>query len=202
MTATYTITRNEQFNSLEISFASKPSAEIREALKALRFRWHGQKKVWYGYADEDAAKAAITGEKAAAPAPVAKKAKAEKQNKFGVTVGDLFYSSWGYEQTNVDFFQVVELIGETSVRVVEVNPPMIAEQGVSPMSADRLYKNTKELLPHSSSSVFIKDQEKGDIKRLKSYSKDGKHPQFYLTSYANAYIVEGDSIKLYESWYY
>lgn len=57
----YTITKNAKFNSVEISFDSKPSAEIREALKALRFRWHGQKKVWYGYATEEAVKAAIKG---------------------------------------------------------------------------------------------------------------------------------------------
>lgn len=30
-------------------------------------------------------------------------------NAEGVRVGDLFYGSWGYEQTNVDFFQVVAL---------------------------------------------------------------------------------------------
>ena len=58
---TYTITKNEQFNSIEISFDSKPSAEVREALKALRFRWHSVKKVWYGYATEEAARKAIDG---------------------------------------------------------------------------------------------------------------------------------------------
>lgn len=34
------------------------------------------------------------------------------QNAEGVHVGDLFYGSWGYEQTNVDFFQVVALKGK------------------------------------------------------------------------------------------
>lgn len=33
-------------------------------------------------------------------------------NAEGVRVGDLFYGSWGYEQTNVDFFQVVALRGK------------------------------------------------------------------------------------------
>ena len=58
---TYTITKNPQFDSLEIAFDGKPSEAIREALKELKFRWHGVKKVWYGYADEDAARAAIEG---------------------------------------------------------------------------------------------------------------------------------------------
>ena len=59
---TYTITNNAQFNSIEISFDGKPCEEIRNALKALRFRWHAVKRVWYGYAEESAVKAAINGE--------------------------------------------------------------------------------------------------------------------------------------------
>lgn len=58
----YTITKNEQFNSIEISFDGKPSEAIREALKAMRFRWHGVKKVWYGYAEPDAVRVILDGE--------------------------------------------------------------------------------------------------------------------------------------------
>lgn len=197
---TYTMTRNTQFDSLEIAFDGKPSEAIREALKELKFRWHGVKKVWYGYADEETAKAAIEGKKVA---KVEKAPKAEKKNKFGVKIGDLFYSSWGYEQTNVDFFQVIALVGETSVRVREVCPPMISDKATGPMQADRAYQ-TKDLpiLDPKSYSVFIKDQEKGDIKRLKSYRQDGTEPQFYLSSFANAYHCGGDVQKTYESWYY
>ena len=36
----------------EVYFDGKPSEEVRNALKALKFRWHGQKKCWYGYAEE------------------------------------------------------------------------------------------------------------------------------------------------------
>lgn len=49
---TYTISKSIQFNSLEISFTGKPSEAVRTALKALKFRWHGVKKIWYGFADE------------------------------------------------------------------------------------------------------------------------------------------------------
>lgn len=58
----FTITNNAQYNSVEISFDEKPTEAIREALKALRFRWHSVKKVWYGYATEEAVKAAIEGQ--------------------------------------------------------------------------------------------------------------------------------------------
>lgn len=60
----YTITKNAKYNSLEISFQSKPSAEVREALKALRFRWNGKAGIWYGYATEEATRAAIEGKEA------------------------------------------------------------------------------------------------------------------------------------------
>lgn len=55
----YTIANNEQFKSIEITFDGKPSEKIREALKALRFRWHGVRRVWYGYTDEQTAREAI-----------------------------------------------------------------------------------------------------------------------------------------------
>ena len=201
----YTIMNNEQFNSLEIMFDGKPSEEIRTALKALKFRWHGVKKVWYGYSTEEAVKAAIEGKASDNSNAAEKPNKAEKEspiNKFGVTVGDLFYTSWGYEQTNVDFFQVIEIVGSSSVRVREVYPPMIEDKAVSWASSDRVYQNTKEILPPAPHSVFIKDQEHGDLKRLKSYAADGvSHPQFYLSSFTDAYLVESDTIKTYESWY-
>jgi hypothetical protein len=67
----YNIKRNEAFNSLEITFDGKPSEAVRDALKALRFRWHGVKKLWYGYTDEETARAAIEGaDKTEEAAPV------------------------------------------------------------------------------------------------------------------------------------
>ena len=44
----YTIRPNEQYGSLEITFDSKPSQEVRDALKANKYRWNGKKGVWYG----------------------------------------------------------------------------------------------------------------------------------------------------------
>lgn len=38
----------------------------------------------------------------------------------GVKVGDFFYSSWGYDQTNIDFYEVVGLTG-ASVKVRQVS---------------------------------------------------------------------------------
>ena len=43
------------------------------------------------------------------------------QNAEGVHVGDLFAVSWGWEQTNVDFFQAVALKGAHTVILREIN---------------------------------------------------------------------------------
>ena len=198
----YSIATNPQFNSLEITFAGKPAQEIREALKALKFRWHSVKKCWYGYSTEDAARAAIEGK--AAPEKSSKKAeKAPTVNKYGVQVGDIFRACWGYEQTNNDFFQVVELVGTSSVRVREVCPEIISRTGYTSMSEDREYKITRDILPPLERSIFIEDQERGDIKRLKSYAADGvSNPQFKISSYADAWLVPVGSCIAYESWYY
>lgn len=48
----YTILPNEQYGSLEITFDSKPSQEVRDALKANKYRWNGKKGVWYGKTDQ------------------------------------------------------------------------------------------------------------------------------------------------------
>jgi hypothetical protein len=197
---TYTITPNPAFNSLEIAFDGKPAEEIREALKSMRFRWHNLKKVWYGYADEATVRAAIDGKHEDVKAEP--KAKAEAVNKYGVKIGDIFRATWGYEQTNNDFFQVVGLVGESSVRVREVYLPLIESTATGPMAEDRVLQVSREILPAADRSVFIKDQEKGDVKRLKSHAADGKsNPQFKLTSYCDAYYVGTDTIKVYESWY-
>lgn len=203
----YTITANTEFNSIEILFNEKPSEQIRNALKELRFRWHNVKKVWYGYKDEETVRAALEkAENGNSTKSEKATAKAEKVNKYGVKVGDIFSASWGYEQTNVDFFQVIALVGESSVRVREVYPKMIEENPTCGMAADRTYKLTNELLPAASRSVFIKDQENGDLKRIKpGYDNDPeeakKHCHFYLDSFASAYKCNGDTVTEYESWY-
>jgi hypothetical protein len=52
-----------------------------------------------------------------------KKKKQEERKSFshGYKEGDFLYSSWGYEQTNVDFFQVIGLKGK-SIIIREVMP--------------------------------------------------------------------------------
>lgn len=76
---TYTITKNADFGSIEIHFNGKPAQAVRDALKALKFRWHGVRRVWYGYTDAQAVQEAIKAagstsgtEQAKAPANVSR----------------------------------------------------------------------------------------------------------------------------------
>ncbi len=36
-------------------------------------------------------------------------------------VGSILYASWGYEQTNIDFYQVVEVVGKRTVKVQAIS---------------------------------------------------------------------------------
>ena len=197
-----TYTLNEKFNGIEITFDSKPSADIRTQLKDNGFRWHNKKALWYAKNTPERLTLAESLTKGIIPKAEKKTKTTKKENKFGVNVGDMFYTSWGYEQTNVNFFQVIELVGTTSVRVREVYPTMTDEKATCSMAADRTYKMGNEILPPADRSVFINDQEKGDLKRLKSYAEDGiSNPQFNLSSFASAWLVTEDTITTYESWY-
>lgn len=202
-----TLTLNKELNGIEIRFDCKPISSTLESLKKSGFRWHRQKKFWYAKQTPERIKLAqsITDGKEIKTGTT--KEKAEKKNVFGVKVGDIFSASWGYEQTNNDFFQVIALVGKKSVRVREVNPPIVRRDPVSGMAEDRVYKITGEILPPSPHSVFIKDQEKGDLKRIKpGYFQDEEEAKnncyFDISSYASAYKCNGEIKKVYESWYY
>lgn len=202
-----TLTLNKELNGIEIRFDCKPISSTLESLKKSGFRWHRQKKIWYAKQTPESIELAqsITDGKEIKTGTT--KEKAEKKNVFGVKVGDIFSASWGYEQTNNDFFQVIALVGEKSVRVREVNPPIVRRDPVSGVAEDRVYKITGEILPPSPHSVFIKDQEKGDLKRIKpGYFQDEEEAKnncyFDISSYASAYKCNGETKKVYESWYY
>lgn len=201
----YKITHNAEFGSIELDFEDRPSVAVRDALKGLKFRWHGIKKLWYGYAEESAIRAAIDAAESGKPAEPKPEPK-EQANECGVKVGDYFVCSWGHEQTNVNFFQVVALVGKSSVRVREVCPPIIEESASGPMAADRTYRITSELLPPSPRSIFTKDKERGDIHRIKlGYYSDPeearKNCYILIDGHYHAYKCNEATSKQYESWY-
>lgn len=189
----YKVQKNEQFNSSEIYFDSIPDKATRESLKSIGFRWHSIKKCWYGYKSEEQITAAINGNTVTDEMPV---------NEYGVKVGDVFSMSWGYDQTNNQFFQVVA-VTRKKARIVEVQPQCIVDPS-GPMSEHRTlaYKEGEMLPKISYKSIWIEDQENGDLKSIRDYSKAGDNPQVIIRSrgcYTARKCHPGETF--YESWY-
>ena len=195
---------NEEKNGVEIVFSAKPAEEIRYELKENGFRW-GRGYWWAKQTPERLALAekltgekaeTITGTKAEKETP-----KAEKINKYGIKVGDIFHMSWGYDQTNNNFFQVVALVGETSVRVKDVNPKITETKAVCSMAEDRTVEINGEMCAPSAFSVFIKDQEHGDRKlvQVETWTKE-KRPYIKVGNHW-ATLCNHGTMKVYESWY-
>ena len=186
---------NKEFNGIELYFKEKPCKEILEILKGNKWRWHSLKKCWFAKnnpTNMEIVEKINGGE--IKDIKAAKKA-AKKVNELGIKVGDIFYMSWGYEQTNVDFFRVKELKGKTQVVLQEVYLKITEEDVCSGMSADRKYDKQNYSLVKN--SCFVKDNDNGMIKKVLGTKEN---PYLNMTSYANAYLYHGE--KLYESWYY
>ena len=86
-------------------------------------------------------------------------------------VGHILKSSWGYDQTNVDFYQVVELVGTKSVKIVKLG--YAAKDYDTSMSG--------KVLPGEP----IAGTEM--VKRVSGYNGTS----VAITSYASAYLWEG-----------
>lgn len=46
--------------------------------------------------------------------------KAEAKKPHPLTIGHVLYASWGYDQTNIDFYEVVEVVGPHTVKIREL----------------------------------------------------------------------------------
>ena len=88
-----------------------------------------------------------------------------------VSVGDIFRSSWGYEQTNIDYYQVVAVRG----RMIDVRP--IGQQREGNGCPDQGY------------CVPVPDSFVGEAVRSYRAQGDGQDAYFRVASYANAYRI-------------
>lgn len=189
----YEIRKNTTFNSNEIYFESVPEKAVRDNLKKLGFRYHGLLHCWYGYKSEDQIRKAIDGNTTTT--------KTETVNEYGVKVGDVFQMIWGYEQTNNNFFQVVAVTAKKA-RVVEV-APQFDRHAIGCMSENRtLTYKEGEMLPRLDRSMWIDNNEKGDLKTIKDFSKDHNAPRLLISSrgyYTASRCHSGETY--YESYY-
>lgn len=137
------IVTNEEHQGEELYFDDKPTEEIITILKENGYRWHRQKKCWYR-------KLNYTGTK-----------QNKQQNYLGVKIGDIFHYSWGYEQTNANYFQVVALKGTKQVIIKEIAYQVTETTGLDSYKVrackDKFLKD----------SQFIKDNTVGATKQVK-----------------------------------
>lgn len=167
---------DEKWDAVHIFFDSIPEVRIREKMKSLGFKWHKRDKYWFARQNPkriSLAKKLCGNEE---PKPENERAKPEKTHTHGVQVGDIFSMSWGYDQTQVDFFQVVKLCGEKSCRIRGVIPKVKERKPESGMSETTIYDISRDIL-EPTKSVFIKDMEKGDLKRI---DIEGAKPRIWI----------------------
>ena len=101
-----------------------------------------------------------------------------------VAVGDIFHFSWGYDQTNCDFFQVVEKSGR-SVIIREIGSQTVDKETGNSMADYRI----------AVKDAFLAD--KKPLKKLIQFS--GEKPYIRMASYG--YCDKWDGQPCYCSWY-
>jgi hypothetical protein len=93
--------------------------------KAVRLNFH----YWY----RDRAKAVAYAEEFLNDARKRDLEKKQSREQADITleVGDILVSSWGWEQTNIDYYQVIERVGKCSVRLREVAKEMVENDRIN-----------------------------------------------------------------------
>ena len=102
-----------------------------------------------------------------------------------IKVGDIFSSSWGYEQTNVYFYQVVGLKGKSTALLRRI-------------AGERHYDG-----PMSGSTVPARDAfigEEVQQKRIQVTDKTGR-PHFKMASYEYAYPHRDGEARRFSEWH-
>jgi len=113
---------------IETNFPDGTNLEIityvsrRGKLAAMAFRGKQSKPAWnYSFKNEKDREKTIDGAIKSSKASIEYKEKVKQERrdyKHDLAVGDILYSSWGYDQTNIDFYQVTKLIG----KMIEMRP--------------------------------------------------------------------------------
>jgi hypothetical protein len=136
--------------------------------KAIKPAWH------YSFRSEEAMRKQIEETLSAEMDAAERKAKRSAEKKAAcashdVKAGDVFKCSWGYDQTNIDYYQVVTVSGQmATVRAIGAMSETTAwEQGESVPAIDH----------------FIGDPFRVKIQK---WSMDSK-PYFKVNSFSNAY---------------
>lgn len=100
--------------------------------------------------------------------------------KHSIQVGHVFACSWGYEQTNVDFYQVTRLVGRTGVMIRRIASVQTSSDG-----------------PHGMSGRVV--PEIGSFTGEEMLKRVHQGNRITISSFSSAYLWEGRP--MYVSWY-
>lgn len=106
------------------------------------------------------------------------KRKADRKAPHTLKVGDILYTSWGYDQTNIDFYQVTKVIGSNTVEIREVASKNIG--------SDYVYENRVLAVK----DAFLSPRYEGDDQGV-PMTKRVTNNQVKVTSYASARLWDG-----------
>lgn len=103
------------------------------ALYALVFRGSAFKAEWYYRFRNEAERTAridrFFESVVSWNAEMVKRREARKVEPRGLEVGDVLRASWGYDQTNVDYYEVTSLVGDRMVEVREIGADSREDRG-------------------------------------------------------------------------
>tara|TARA_Y100000310_G_scaffold345581_1_gene466894 strand:- start:4669 stop:5247 length:579 start_codon:yes stop_codon:yes gene_type:complete len=174
----------EEYKDIKIlTSENKIAGELRPCLKV----WVGKQKnpkMNYYFRSEERRNQAIKSAKDGADTrqEYKQKRKAERKAfKPDIKIGDIYYSSWGYEQTNIDFYQVIEIKGKATVVLKEIAQDTVEGSNYSHGMACEV--------------IAVKDKFLNDKTITKRVSQYG----ISLTSYSSARKWDGKP--QYKSWY-
>lgn len=105
--------------------------------------------------------------------------------------GAILYSSWGYDQTNIDYYMVTR-VTEKSCWIVPMRQHETPTDGfMTGMTVPVVPMYEREVWDRSdpASPVLVKKPIKPQMHRIRNFGRDC----IILTGYSNAYLWEGDS---------
>ncbi|CQQ96527.1 Uncharacterised protein [Yersinia enterocolitica] len=99
-----------------------------------------------------------------------------------VSVNDVFVSSWGYEQTNVNFYQVISVHGKKTVTVREIRAETFFDSSMSgkkqPILNDFIGEPLRRQIKEHGSKPLI-NIEDFEVARLTSVDKKHDFSSWY-----------------------
>lgn len=117
-----------------------------------------------------------------------------------IKVGAIFYESWGYDQTNIDFFQVVRVSpsGKT-VWIKPIQQRMVESNGYSDRVVavkDAFINSEHHGYTNPMRTRYGMMEKDGSIrKQVRVYDYGGgQHVSLNMTSYSSAYPWNGDPL--------